>query len=133
MHRKKSHYDTLSLLVLPDLVRKYIVELEGVEPSSRRGTNAVSTCVVTNWFSCRGRLGLPTAALALKNFGGGVGRTFSYFRYTCTAVSASLGKRAAGRCLVSATLAEIKLIYYASIRQRERSCFRHLKEVDTGY
>ncbi|MGM9866106.1 MAG: hypothetical protein ACI30P_07530, partial [Muribaculaceae bacterium] len=29
-------------------------------------------------------------------------------------------------CLVPATVAGIKLIYCASIRQRERSCFRHL-------
>lgn len=38
----------------------------------------------------------------------------------------SLGKRTIGRCLVSATVAEIKLIYCASIRQQERSYFRQL-------
>ena len=31
------------------------VELEGFEPSSKRGTNELSTCVVSSWFSCCGR------------------------------------------------------------------------------
>ena len=49
-----------------------------------------------------------------------------YFRFTFTTWSIRLGKRTIGWCLVSATVAEIKLIYYSSIKQRERSCFRHL-------
>ena len=31
------------------------VELEGFEPSSKRGTNKVSTCLVLAWFSIDGR------------------------------------------------------------------------------
>ena len=31
------------------------VELEGFEPSSKRGTNKVSTCLVSAWFSTKGR------------------------------------------------------------------------------
>jgi len=31
------------------------VELEGFEPSSKRGTNELSTCVVSSWFSSCGR------------------------------------------------------------------------------
>ena len=31
------------------------VELEGLEPSSKRGTNVLSTCVFFDWFSCSGR------------------------------------------------------------------------------
>ena len=31
------------------------VELEGFEPSSKRGTNKVSTCLVAGWFSTAGR------------------------------------------------------------------------------
>jgi len=27
------------------------VELEGLEPSSKRGTNELSTCLVSSWFS----------------------------------------------------------------------------------
>ena len=102
------------------------MELEGVEPSSSRGTGAVSTCVVSGWFLCGGRPGRPTAALASKDFAGVQRRGPGYFRFNCTALSIRLGKRTIGRCLVPATVAGIKLIYCASIRQRERSCFRHL-------
>lgn len=40
-----------------------LVELEGVEPSSKRGSNELSTCVVSAWFLCYGRSGRPTVAL----------------------------------------------------------------------
>ena len=33
-----------------------IVELEGFEPSSKRGTNKFSTCLVLTWFSTTGRI-----------------------------------------------------------------------------
>ncbi len=101
--------------------------MEGFEPSSKRGTNVLSTCVFPNWFSCVGRHGTANRRLSPLNFGRRAGRLVSYSRYSCTAGSVSLGKWATGRCLVSATIAEIKLIYCTSIRQRERSCFRHLK------
>ena len=55
-----------------------------------------------------------------------------YSRFICTALSISLGTRTIGRCLVSATVAEIKLIYCTSIKQQERSCFRHLKKSMSG-
>ena len=32
------------------------VELEGLEPSSKRGTNELSTCLVSTWLSGCGRL-----------------------------------------------------------------------------
>ena len=32
-----------------------IVELEGFEPSSKRGTNEVSTCLFSSWFSRKDR------------------------------------------------------------------------------
>ena len=50
----------------------------------------------------------------------------SYLRVCCTTISTSFGNRAFGWCLVSAPCAEIKPIYCASIRQRERNCFRQL-------
>lgn len=34
----------------------YCVELEGLEPSSKRGTNMFSTCLVKIWFSSDARL-----------------------------------------------------------------------------
>ena len=103
------------------------MEMEGFEPSSKRGTNVLSTCVFPSWFSCVGRHGTANRRLSSLSFGRLAELAASYSRYSCTAGSVSLGKWATGRCLVSATVAEIKLIYCTSIRQRERSCFRHLK------
>ncbi len=57
----------------------------------------------------------------------------SYNRFICAALSKRLGNTTIGRRLVSATVAEIKLIYYTSITQQERSYFRHLKLFDVGY
>ena len=57
---------------------------------------------------------------------GGTRPATHYFRYYCTTVSERFGTTATGRCLVSTTVAEIKLIYYTSIKQQERSYFRQL-------
>ena len=40
------------------------VELEGFEPSSKRGIRVLSTCVVSGWFSCSGCSGRATTALS---------------------------------------------------------------------
>ena len=53
-------------------------------------------------------------------------QNWPYSRLMSTTESISHGKRAIGWCLVSATVAEIKLIYYASIKQQERSYFRQI-------
>lgn len=71
-------------------------------------------------------MGRPTAALSSKSFGRLSRLSASYSRFNCTALSIRLGTWTIGRCLVPATVAGIKPIYCASIRQRERSCFRHL-------
>ncbi len=84
------------------------VELEGFEPSSKRGTNELSTCVVSSWFSCCGRPETTNRGLILLIFGSPPRLRTSYFRFTCTASSISLGKRTIGRCLVAATVAAIK-------------------------
>ena len=73
-----------------------------------------------------GQAGTTKPPLIPKSFAQTSGRRQYYSRYTCTAGSISLGKRTIGRCLVPATVAGIKLIYCTSIKQRERSCFRHL-------
>ena len=68
----------------------------------------------------------PTAALSSEISESRTRRRGSYSRNSYTAGSISLETWAIGRCPVPATVAGIKLIYCASIRQRERSCFRHL-------
>lgn len=104
------------------------VELEGLEPSSKRGTNVLSTCVVSSWFSWHHRLETANNALIPYLISDTDKRhSASYSRFNCTATSRSLGPTTLGRCLVSATVAEIKLIYYTSIKQQERSLIRHLK------
>ncbi len=54
---------------MSDLVRKYIVELEGFEPSSKRGINELSTCVVSSWFSSCRRPETTNDNLISLNFG----------------------------------------------------------------
>ena len=90
------------------------MELEGLEPSSKRGTNELSTCLFLSWFSSRGRLRTANRDLILCCFGLFARLSEPYSRFSCTALSISLGKRTIGRCLVSATVAEIKrhLLYF---------------------
>lgn len=60
------------------------------------------------------------------NFGAVPRQNCPYSRLLSTTDSISYGKWAIGWCLVSATVAEIKLIYYTSIKQQERSYFRQI-------
>lgn len=46
-----------------------VVELERFELSSKRGTNELSTCLVSTWFSCRGRQETTNRDLILYDFG----------------------------------------------------------------
>lgn len=96
------------------LDKEHLVELEGLEPSSKRGTNELSTCLFLSWFSSRGRLRTANRDLILCCFGLFARLSEPYSRFSCTALSISLGKRTIGRCLVSATVAEIKrhLLYF---------------------
>ena len=103
------------------------MELEGFEPSSKRGTNVLSTCLFACWFLWRGRQATANRTLSLCCFRPRARLLRSYSRFICTALSISLGTTTIGRCLVPATVAGIKPIYCTSIRQQERSCFRHLK------
>ena len=41
------------------------VEMEGIEPSSKRGTNKLSTCLVLTWFSSIGRIKTTNLKLIL--------------------------------------------------------------------
>ena len=45
-----------------------VVELEGFEPSSKRGTNMLSTCLFACWFLWRGRQATANRALSLLEF-----------------------------------------------------------------
>ena len=102
------------------------VELEGLEPSSKRGAGGLSTCVFFDWFSCCARPKTAKRGLILWIFGGGIEACLRLFPNSYTTGSVNLGKGITGWCPVFATVAKIKLIYCTSIRQRERSCFRHL-------
>lgn len=83
--------------------------MEGFEPSSKRGTNELSTCLVFCWFSTWDRLKTANPALSSCYLGGFAEHPASHSRFICTALSISLGKMTIGRCLVCATLARIKL------------------------
>ena len=104
----------------------YGVELEGIEPSSKRGNHMLSTCLslpsvfVHKQDQSHQLVPYPLKLRLCREAGNG------YLRFCCTTISTSFGKTAFGWCLVSAPCAEIKPIYCASIRQRERNCFRQL-------
>ena len=104
-----------------------IVELEGVEPSSKQGNHTLST-----------RLFRPSVFVLPQDpdhqrqpyplkFHHAHGATYDYSRFNRTALSERFGTTASGRCLVLSPCDGIKpVIYYASIRQRERICFRQI-------
>ena len=103
------------------------MELEGVEPSSKQGTNLLSTCLSSFCLSGEGKTEATNPNLSLLGFAKSLRHAFNYLRFICTAGSNRFEATASGRCLVSATVAEIKLsIYYTSIKQRERKNFRQL-------
>jgi len=52
--RKRNFTHTIGLVALRknrDTESGYKVELEGIEPSSRQGSNMLSTCLALAWFS----------------------------------------------------------------------------------
>ena len=107
-----------------------MVELEGIEPSSKHGINMLSTCLVSvGIFVSERRLKRPNArSLSSVRSDHRQEASCSGSRFVSTAPSSCFGKKLLGRCLVAATLAAMKrLIYYSSITQRERSYFRQLK------
>ena len=68
----------------------------------------------------------PIAALAFKISAPAQGRPSPIPDLTAPPCRSVSEKGQSGDVSSSATVAGIKLIYYTSIRQRERSCFRHL-------
>ena len=88
---------------------------------------AFYTLIPAFGFRVLARPGPPTNTLSSKSFIFGPRPPEDYFRRNCTATPRSFGKRALERCLVPSPGDGIKpVIYYASIRQRERNCFRQL-------
>ena len=103
------------------------VELEGIEPSSKRGNNMFSTCLsptwIFEWEQDRSHRFSPYPLRLHRKHEA----TNDYFRLNCTTLPEHFGTTVSEWCLVSAPCAEIKpVIYYTSIRQRERSCFRQI-------
>ena len=127
---KERHQQSIRLSMSFGCFQGYLtqlgVELEGIEPSSKRGNHVLSTCLsLPLIFVCKQDQSHQLAPYPLKL------RLWreaanSYLRFCSTTISTSFGKTAFGWCLVSAPCAEIKLIYCASIKQRERNCFRQL-------
>ncbi len=99
----------------------YSVELEGIEPSSKRGNHTLSTCLsLPSVFECRQDQSHQPAPYPLK-FHKSRGARLMLFPILLCRFAKRFGTRAFERHLVSATLAEIKLIYCTSIKQREHS------------
>ncbi len=109
------------------------MELEGVEPSSKQGTATLSTCLFRPSFSCYGKTRTTNHCLILLDFGFGARPSNPIPDIFAPPVPSASMNRAMGRCLVSAPSAEMKLTYYTSVKQRERSYFRQLNVSDRDY
>ena len=72
------------------------VELEGLEPSSKRGNGGLSTCVFLDWFSCAGRPRTANLRLILRIFGASPEAGGSYSRLANTTGSINFGTRVIG-------------------------------------
>ena len=104
----------------------FFVELEGIEPSSKRGNNTLSTCLsLPAIFVRRQDQGHQPIGLSSKSHLRCEANA-NQFRFISTSVSNSLETTAFGRCLVLAPCAKIKLIYYYSIKQQEQNCYCQL-------
>ena len=109
------------------------VELEGFEPSSAQGNHTLSTCLFQpSVFEAWQDLDHQSYPYPLK-FHPCNEAYMNYFRFTCTAWSTRFGTTSVERCLVPAPCAGIKLVYYTSTRQRERSYFRQLIFCSLGF
>ena len=98
-----------------------IVELEGIEPSSKRGNHKLSTCLsLPSVFVRRQDQSHQPAPYLLKFLKSRV-VNLQLFPILLCRFTKRFGTRAFERHLVSTTLAEIKLIYCTSIKQREHN------------
>ena len=108
-------------------ISKHIVELEGIEPSSKQGNHTLSTCLFrTSIFESRQDPDHRSRPYPQK-LHHAAGARRGYFRFNCTALPKSFGTTAFERCLVPLPCSGIKpIIYCTSIRQREHTCFRQI-------
>ena len=97
------------------------VELEGIEPSSKRGNHKLSTCLSPTSVFVRGQDRSHQPAPYPLKFHAGHEALPALFPILLCRFAKRFGTRAFERHPVSTTLAEIKLIYCTSIKQREHS------------
>ena len=102
-----------------------LVDLEGVEPSSKQGNNKLSTCLSSLRFSCVGKTKATNPRLILFisfRLQGRPELSSIYPHFLIIGLEAT----AAGKCLVSVPCTGIKFNLLYSIKQQERSYFRQL-------
>ncbi len=97
------------------------VELEGIEPSSKRGNHKLSTCLSLPSVFVRRQDQSHQPAPYLRKFRKGRGERPWLFPILLCRFAKRFGTRAFERHPVSITMTEIKLIYCTSIKQRERN------------
>lgn len=103
------------------------MELEGVEPSSKQGNHTLSTRLFRpSVFELQQDPDHQLQPYPLK-FHHAREATHDYFRFNRTALPKRFGTTAFEQCLVLSPCDWIKpIIYYTSIRQRERNYFRQI-------
>lgn len=107
------------------------MELEGIEPSSKRGMNMLSTCLALLQIFVvllRERQPKRYPYSMIKISQSPHGKSDAEPRYTCVALLKELRSKSLGQRLVRTYRLRLsKLTYYTSVRQRERNYFRQLK------
>lgn len=132
VERKKKLPNSLNggTYVCQSIRRHTMVELEGIEPSSKRGMNMLSTCLSLNWIvgECPADRATKDLPLAYELLG--------YYLtdkvnpspdISASPSSINFGARVPGDVSSEPIGSRMKLTYCTSVRQRERNYFRQLK------
>lgn len=109
------------------LIYNVTVELVGFEPTSAQGNHVLSTRLSQPLvFVRRQDLGHPPPPYPLS-FHPWRGAAAGYSRFFLHRLASGFGTTSSERCLVAPSHGAIEPVtYYASVRQRERNCFRQL-------
>ena len=102
------------------------MELAGVEPASKRGSNKLSTCLAPTWFLCKHRI--RATHVYLSSF---ISQEYQSFIPTsldllAPPVRAASWQQHPGDVLFRNLVSELSCNLLSSVTQQERNCFRQL-------
>ena len=102
------------------------MELAGVEPASKRGSNRLSTCLAPTWFSSEDWIRATDPHLSFLSFASWAKQPTCYLRFSCTTGSDSLRAGHPGDVSSQHLVPGLSINLLNSVTQQERSYFRQL-------